>query len=379
MRNSKRILISMGKAWKTLLLLSLLSLSLTIAHIQEKGEESDEESPTVAEEHNEFEGAFSSLDGMLQWAISHSDPTRLKEKAHDVQGLSADELMKLQLETKELVEKLKVPSDAELMQAAITDLNNSSLSLEDLHRALDDLLILVESIDNANGLNKLGGLVAVIRKLNSSELEIRTASAWILGKASQNNPVVQKQILELGALPNLMMMVKSSFTGEALKALYAVSAVISNNVDGQELFYSEAGDFLLQDVMSNSSTDVRLLRKSAILVADLAQCILENGKEEKLPFINDRIFLKSLVNLTASTDLDLQEKVLMAIRNLLQLTSTKELVSNDLWGLDEAMVKMRERLEDLMEDEHRRDYARDVESLRKEVELIFHSRLDKVT
>lgn len=51
----------------------------------------------------------------------------------------------------DLMEKLKVPSNAELMKIAINDLNNLSLSLEDRHRALQELLILVEPIDNANG------------------------------------------------------------------------------------------------------------------------------------------------------------------------------------------------------------------------------------
>ena len=45
-----------------------------------------------------------------------------------------------------------MPSDAQLMQIAIADLNNSSLSMEDHHRALQELLILVEPIDNANGI-----------------------------------------------------------------------------------------------------------------------------------------------------------------------------------------------------------------------------------
>lgn len=44
-----------------------------------------------------------------------------------------------------------MPSDAQLMQIAIRDLNNSSLSLKDHHRALQELLVLVEPIDNANG------------------------------------------------------------------------------------------------------------------------------------------------------------------------------------------------------------------------------------
>lgn len=51
----------------------------------------------------------------------------------------------------EFMEKLKMPSDAELMLIAIADLNNSSISLEDRLRALNELLILVEPIDNANG------------------------------------------------------------------------------------------------------------------------------------------------------------------------------------------------------------------------------------
>lgn len=44
-----------------------------------------------------------------------------------------------------------MPSDADLMKIAIGDLNNSSISLEDRQRALQELLVLVEPIDNANG------------------------------------------------------------------------------------------------------------------------------------------------------------------------------------------------------------------------------------
>lgn len=60
--------------------------------------------------------------------------------------------------TQELTDRLKMPSDAELMQIAIDDLNNSSLPLEDHHRALQELLILVEPIDNANGKYELADL-----------------------------------------------------------------------------------------------------------------------------------------------------------------------------------------------------------------------------
>ncbi|XP_077227726.1 hsp70 nucleotide exchange factor FES1-like [Tasmannia lanceolata] len=348
-------------------------------------EEEAEELPPLQDNKDDFQEdhSFPSLDSMFQWAIGHSDTEKLKETANDIQRLSANELKNRQLEIKELMEKLKVPSDAELMQIAIADLNNSFLSLEDRHRALEELLILVEPIDNANDLNKLGGLVAVIKDLNNSEPKIRTISAWILGKASQNNPVVQKQIVELGALRKLMIMVKSSSIEEAIKALYAVSAVIRSNVDGQELFYSEGGDLILQDIMGNSSIDVRLRRKSASLVASLvAESVegqLQNTNKAELHFFQNRLFLKSVVDLMASTDLDLQEKALMATKSLLELTSTEALDFKDFCGLDGALERMRVQLEELMLDEDGRDFATDMDNLRREVEFIFRSKLEEVT
>ncbi|THF99232.1 hypothetical protein TEA_013112 [Camellia sinensis var. sinensis] len=419
----------------------------------------------------------------------HSDPAKLKETAENVQRLSPDKLKKRQMELKELVERLKMPSDAQLMQIAIDDLNNSSLPSEYHHRALQELLILVEQIDNANvslcymdliglcreisfkvgqldgslishshllyaryyyllqqkylairlpiisvpifeamlslkvnlgkfalilvDLHKLGGLSVIIRELNNPDPEIRTTSAWILGKACQNNPVVQKQVLELGGLAKLMNMVKSSFLEEARKALYAVSALIRNNLDGQQLFYAETGDLMLQDILRNSSIDIRLRRKSVSLVADLAECRLQTRNIAELPFFSNRFFLRSVVDLTASTDLDLQEKrtkdlevninmsvlvagnfylsdvliqkynsalhsqALVAIKNLLQLKTTEALVFKDFCGLDGALHRMRQQLQQLMAEEYLRDYALDVESLRREVELIFHGKLEK--
>ncbi|KAI6686784.1 hypothetical protein NL676_032697 [Syzygium grande] len=284
-----------------------------------------QEDPTAqaVNEQDGLDGGFSSLDGMLQWAIGHSDPEKLKERAQDVQRMSASDLKKRQMELKELMEKLKMPSDAQLMQIAIDDLKNSSLSLEDRHRALHELLILVEPIDNANDLPKIGGLAVVIRELDHPDPDVRKLSAWVLGKASQNNPLIQRQVLELGALAKLMKMVKSEIVEEAIKAFYAVSALIRNNLAGQQLFYAQAGDLMLQDILSNSGIDIRLRRKAVFLVSDLAERQLEALNEDELPFFRNELFLKAVVDLLASTDLDLQEKALAAVKNLLHLRSTQ--------------------------------------------------------
>ncbi|KAK4395713.1 hypothetical protein Sango_1725600 [Sesamum angolense] len=272
--------------------------------------------PTVQEEEDRhLDGGFSSLDGMLQWAIGHSDPAKLKEATLDIQRLSPEDLKQRQMEIKELMEKLNTPSDAKLMKIAIDDLNNLSVPLEDRRRALEELLILVEPIDNAN---------------------------------------------------------------EATKALYAISALIRHNLEGQELFYMEAGDMMLQNILSNSSIDIRLRRKSVFLLADLVECQLDSRKSKEPPFVSNHLLLKSVVDLMASADLDLQEKALYAVKKLLLLKSSDALVFKEVCGLDLALQRMREQLQQLIVEDKFKEYAQDMENLRREVEAIFLGELDNV-
>lgn len=52
------------------------------------------------------------------------------------------------------------------------------------------------------------------------------------------------------------------------------------------------------------------------LVGDLTECQLENVDKAELPFFSNRFFLKSVVDLMASDDLDLQEKVVDHLSSL---------------------------------------------------------------
>lgn len=69
-------------------------------------------------------------------------------------------------------------------------------------------------------------------------------------------------MLELGALAILVKMAKSCSVEEAIKALYAISALVRNNLDGQELFFQEAGYSMLQVMCMKikSSNDVLVYR-----------------------------------------------------------------------------------------------------------------------
>ncbi|XP_071706395.1 hsp70 nucleotide exchange factor FES1 [Rutidosis leptorrhynchoides] len=328
-------------------------------------------------DHDELDGGFPSLEGMLQWAIGHSDPAKLELKAHDAKKLSTDELQKRQKELQELVEKLETPSDAKLMRIAIDNLNNPFLSWEDRHRTLGELSMLVEDIENAIYLHKMGGLSVVLKDLNNSDHWIRMTSVSIVAKASQNNPIVQNQVVNLGALPKLMMMVKSDFDPEAIKALHAVSAVIRNNEIGIKLFNTEGGEKLLQGILSNATADVRLHKRSVSLIADLAEYQLDNSSKLQIPFFRNCALVRLVIDLTPDNDLDLQEKVLLAVKNLLMLKSTEHLIVDGFCGLEGALVRMRKQLQPFILDEDVYEYATEVERLCKEVNSIYNEKLNK--
>lgn len=75
-------------------------------------------------------------------------------------------------------------------------------------------------------------------------------------------------MLELGAMAILVKMAKSCSVEEVTKALYAISALVRNNLDGQELFYQEAGYSMLQVICmkSESSNDCTCLKVVAIII-----------------------------------------------------------------------------------------------------------------
>lgn len=83
----------------------------------------------------------------------------------------------------------------------------------------------------------------------------------MLGKASQNNVLVQNQINGYGALDRLVKMGYSSSGPEAAKALYTISSLTRDNEHGQELFLSEKGYAMLQHILSTTNTSVRLQKK----------------------------------------------------------------------------------------------------------------------
>ena len=96
--------------------------------------------------------------------------------------------------------------------------------LEKKTRALEELEVYVESIDNAKNLFIVGGYFALIACLNSRSLEVRIQAASVLVTVVQNNPKAQSWALEAGTLPILASFcaLSSGISKEIIDATYKV-------------------------------------------------------------------------------------------------------------------------------------------------------------
>lgn len=72
-------------------------------------------------------------------------------------------------------------------------------------------------------------------------------------------------------------------------------------------------------------------------------------------------------------------QALLAVRSLLQLTSTDASDLRDYCSLDQVLESLREGLDKSNVEEDRKDYSDEIESLRKEVLILFRNKLGNVS
>ncbi|KAK9769155.1 putative Nucleotide exchange factor Fes1-domain-containing protein [Seiridium cardinale] len=160
------------------------------------------------------------------------------------------------------------PSDADLMMAAMANVTSTDpeITLESKLNALDNLEQLIESLDNANLLSKLGLWTPLLELLGHDESEIRRMAAWVVGTAVQNNAPSQERLVALGGVEKLVAMVlgerigmeKRSGDGDVIvqdaqgvnageqevkdvrrKAVYALSSAVRNYQPAMDVLSSE--------------------------------------------------------------------------------------------------------------------------------------------
>ncbi|KAL3826020.1 hypothetical protein ACJIZ3_022049 [Penstemon smallii] len=249
-------------------------------------------------------------DGLLKWSLSHSDGTNSSRKLSEEDRRWFMEAM--QSQTVDVVRRMKEITI--VMQTPEEVLESQGVTPQDIEGMLDELQDHVESIDMANDLHSIGGLVPLLGYLKNPHANIKAKAAEVVSTIVQNNPKSQQMVMEANGLELLL----TNFTSDPdvvvrTKALGAISSLIRHNKPAVAAFRLANGYAALRDALSSES--VRFQRKALNLIHYL---LTENKSD--CGIITELGFPRILMHLASSEDAEVREG---ALKDLLELAKGK--------------------------------------------------------
>jgi hypothetical protein len=199
------------------------------------------------------------MESLLRWGIEHSAPPDPNAAPTEPKNFDP-----------EIIDHILGKSDAVRMKEAMAAANDLQNPLKARLTALEDLEMLVQSIDNANDLEPLKLWEPLIVLMSSDVDKIRFNALWILGTAVQNNPRAQNVFLSHDPLPALLSMMSKSSDSSAetrSKAIYCLSGTLKHNRAAVLKLDDLGGWEALREGLSDPNISVR--RKIAFLLNTL--------------------------------------------------------------------------------------------------------------
>lgn len=270
-------------------------------------------------------------DGLLKWSIANSDGTR------PTRNLSEDDrrwfMEAMQSQTVDVIKRMK--EITLVMQTPEQVLESQGVTSQDIEDMLDELQEHVESIDMANDLHSIGGLVPLLGYLKNSHANIRAKAAEVVTTIVQNNPRSQQLVMEANGLEPLL----SNFASDPditarTKALGAISSLIRHNKPGITAFRLANGYAALRDALGSES--VKFQRKALNLIQYLL-----NENTSDCNVVDELGFPRIMMHLASSEDPDVREA---ALRGLLELA--REKADGSAVKLGEDNEKLKQLLEE---------------------------------
>ncbi|XXG80824.1 hypothetical protein AAC387_Pa09g1597 [Persea americana] len=266
-------------------------------------------------------------EGLLKWSLAHSDGSR------PTRNLSEEDrkwfMEAMQAQTVDVVKRMK---DITLvMQTPKEVLDAQGVTSADLEDLLDELQEHVESIDMANDLHSIGGLVPLLSFLKNNHPGIRAKAADVVTTIVQNNPKSQQLVMEANGLEPLL----SNFFSDPdinvrTKALGAISSLIRHNKPGIAAFRLANGYAGLRDALSSDS--VRFQRKALSLIQYLLH---ENSSD--CSAISELGFPRIMMHLASSDDAAVREA---ALHGLLEIAQDQASGASSLAQEDEKLKQL---------------------------------------
>lgn len=172
-----------------------------------------------------------SLQDLLKWSIENSAVSA--DNPPDATAEDPDR-KPTQLNADMIKALMGGPSDADLMKGAVEHIlspptqgggdDGEQVTDESRLQAFDNLEQLIENLDNANLLAKLGLWTPLLALLGHPDPRFRRMAAWVVGTAVQNNEPCQERFAALGGVERLVAMTLGrrvsgeEDTGEAKKS-----------------------------------------------------------------------------------------------------------------------------------------------------------------
>ncbi|KAF2288654.1 hypothetical protein GH714_009994 [Hevea brasiliensis] len=301
-------------------------------------------------------------EGLLKWSLAHSDGTGSNRNLSEEDRKWFMEAM--QAQSVDVIKRMK--EITLVMQTPEQVLEAQRVTPADIEDMLEELQEHVESIDMANDLHSIGGLVPLLGYLKNSHANIRAKAADVVTTIVQNNPRSQQLVMEANGLEPLL----SNFTSDPdvtvrTKALGAISSLIRHNKLGITAFRLANGYAGLRDALVTGKQKRRTsygLTEKVLVIRNYKHI---DGGDLVLPLVVSELgFPRMLLHLASSEDAEVREA---ALRGLLELARDKK-GAND-GGLGEEDEKLKQLLEErikgisLMSSE-------DLEAAREERQLV---------
>ncbi|WCJ28329.1 Fes1A [Euphorbia peplus] len=270
-------------------------------------------------------------DGLLKWSLAHSDGTASARTLSEEDRRWFMEAM--QSQTVDVVKRMK--EITLVMQAPESVLESQGVTPDDLQDMLEELQEHVESIDMANDLHSIGGLVPLLGYLRNSHANIRAKAADVITTVVQNNPRCQQLVMDASGLEPLLSNFKSDpDVTVRTKALGAISSLIRHNKPGITAFRLANGYAALKEALSSDS--VRFQRKALYLIDYLLH---ENASDCSI--VSELGFPRIMLHLASSEDPEVREA---ALRGLL------EIAQDQTHGISGKLSEDDEKLRQLLEE-----------------------------
>lgn len=216
-----------------------------------------------------------------------------------------------------MAELLGAPDEATQMRDALAAAcNKEEIDVANRETALDNLEMLVESMDNANNLENMGMWPALLGLLDDESEAIRKMALWVVGTAVQNNPESQKSLVSKpGSIDRVLKLLNDSDKEVRLKAMYAITSAIGHCEDVYREFESSDGWDTLKAVIKTEDKKTQLkslgLIQSAVYIDPVTE---KTAKLKSTGLVSEVVGL-----LEGPAQADVQEKALSLCSLLAEL------------------------------------------------------------